>query len=607
MFYDVSLAVKGRMNLSLTVAATASVLLNGVTAACTVYFIFSYVKNRRSAACVAKHRMSILPIALVLMVFAVLSCLMVTRRPYSDGTGYYSAFTNAIDSFSYTYQSWLLDLRMYQHATQGIFLFSGVGQMLAGWYGVYIVQCVLTLLAMFCLYGIFGKIFADLSAVMKALGVALFAFNPYILGMTSHFSPDLYCALFLIFVVFFFLHDLDLLASFSMILLYLTKETGILVAAGFLIWTIIGRIRKLEGGNFISRAMHYLWPEKLVLYLIPELMLLIPGLLKYPGKSLTTGSDSINKFYFSMANISVHSKQSFEYNFFWIYLVLLIISLFIMLARGKKAAKKEPSIFHDADAFGGLLAGFSLFLIFIIFLFVTTPCPRYAQPLAFAYAVFGMAMILYIWKNRKIAIAGLLSISVLFMIQSFFSIDPSMMTNYSINLGKQKVYGPVNFYVAADCNITFLCEMYSYNRLCTFEDSLMEDILRKIDPSPDTIFYACGYDYHEVYNAGEVYWNPTTKQVEAELSKDNFKITIIWIDDYDLISDKPMEFASDFYVIMPARKDKNDLPAALFDNEIITEENKYPYRFEKKGCREKEYFTVDNWAGYLAVYRYGYE
>lgn len=609
-FFDISLAVKGTMNLKAASAAIAAILLNGTAAAIAasslILFQKSRAKTEANAGRTPMRKLSVLPITLVCAVYAIVSFFQYTQLPCGDGTGYYRALTQAIDAFTYTYPSFLENLRLYGHPAQGMVLFSGAGEMLAGWHGVYIVQVILVMAGMLCMYDILGRVFLNLSSTVKSLGVALFAFSPYILGLTSHYNPDLYTAVFFIFAVYFFLHDWDFLVSLSLILLYLSKETGLLFGAGFFVCAIFRRIRKMEGGSFISRAIRYLWPGKLILYLIPELVFFLPGVFRFSEGSVTTGSSYVNVFAVRLGNISVHLKQSFAYNFFWLYLALFIAVLCVAFFRIHNNIKRESSIFRDEDAFWGIISAAFFYLFFMVVLYATSPCPRYSQPLVFTHAVAGIAMLLYIWKNRKIVTIILLCLSSLFFAQCYFSLDPSMMNNYSLDLGRQKIYGPVDFYVAADCDITFLCEMYAYNQLSTYSDSLMTDILTRINPTKETIFYACGYDYYEIYNGGNIYWNPSLKQIEEISSDDNFRLRITWVDDYALIDDDPMHFYSDFYVILPARRDRNDMAAALYYGESIAEKDKIPNRFAAKGCTEEEYFKADNWAGYLAVYRYKY-
>jgi len=538
--------------------------------------------------------------------FSVIAICQYTTLPYGDGSGYYAWLAKDMNTFAYSFKSLLLDFRLYSHAAQGIILFAGVGNMLAGWFGVYIVQTVLILLAMMCVYGILGRIFANISELEKVFGVAMFAFNPYILGFTSHFNPDMYNTLFLIYAIYFFLREWDYLVSFSLVLIYLSKETGLLIIGGFIIWTLCMRIWKMEGGSLLSRAVRYLWPKKLILYILPELMLLIPGIWYYPGYSMSTGDTSINNFGFSLSNITTHFNQSFLYNFHWLYLLLLFAAIAAAFFRTIKKRKKIDSIFADPDAFKGVLFGFTIFLIFIIFLFVSTPCPRYSEPLTLLGSIAGVALIKYIWENRKITTAIMLIVVSLFTLQCYYSADPSMKQNYSLDLGNQKIYGPTKSVMAADCNLTLLNEMYAYNRLSTYADSLLTEAVRQINPTKDTVFYACGLDLDEIYSAGRLYWNPKTRQFDADSSTDNFSLTIKILDEYALMSDSPMSFDSDFYVILPARKDNNALKSVLFNGEIIEKNHKWPNRFVEKGCKIKEYYTVEDWAGYLAVYRYEY-
>ena len=574
-----------------------------------LHLAFLFFALRSLLPCIAKKSLVLpakkqvtdsLPIIVLVLLFFIISLFQFTRIPYGDGNGYYLELVECMSKFSLSPASIITDLRLYSHASQGIILFEGPAQLIAGWPGAHFMQAVLTSFTLFFVYEILKRLFKEVPSYLLAIGTALFAFNPYILGLTSQFSPDLYNTIFIIWAVYFFLREWDFLFAFSLVLIYLSKESGILVIGVFTICAILFRISAMGEGSFFARARKYLWPGKLILYALPELMLLIPGLWYYPRCSMTTGSSAVNVIGFALDNYATHLLQITIFNFFWIGLLLVFVALVLRIYRKSRANSRV--IITDPGAFFGLISGFSILLLFLSVAFISTPCPRYSQPFAFFWAVIITASVLYIFRSRRVQTALLLAILSLFTIQTYTTIDPSMFNNTSINLGYQNIYAPCKGYVAADCTLILLNELYGYNRQGTYADELMNDALKYISPDPDTQFAGFWIDYNEDYRAGSFVWDSKKQTITPDVSPNTFPLNFTELS-IDLIeSDTAPDIRQDFYMILPAHE-TGDFPSD-FDSFGMPQSEMWPAFLIRKGFVADDIRVFSNRDGYLTVYHF---
>jgi len=265
-FFDAAVVYRGRINLSVYMVTILLFILN---AGLLMMIILSlrdfctYRNNRKfyiaedqrtNGRSSKKQILSYLPVTVVAGVFSILAALQFTSVPRYDGGLYYDALITATENFTFAPDSLVSSFTFFTHSMQGTSLLIGTGEMLfpRQAVGVYGVTLLLTIIAIFCLYKIFGWIFPDKSAWLKAAGTGVFAFCPYLLGLFSHINPDYFTLMFFVILIYAFAEELDYLAAFLSLLLIFSKETGILFAASFLIPAILIRTGNVEGGTILQ-------------------------------------------------------------------------------------------------------------------------------------------------------------------------------------------------------------------------------------------------------------------------------------------------------------------------------------------------------------------
>ncbi|MEI8200089.1 MAG: glycosyltransferase family 39 protein [Eubacteriales bacterium] len=543
--------------------------------------------------------------AIVAAVFSVLAGLQFDTVPRYDGGLYYDALITATDTFTYSLNSFVSAFTFFTHPLQGTSLLISIGEMLfpRQSVGVYIVTLIVTDIAIFCLYGIMGRIFPDKAPWLKAAGTAVFAFCPYVLGLFSHINPDYFISMFFVILIYAFAEELDYLAAFMFFLIIFSKETGILFAASFLLSAILIRAGKAEGKNYFAKIKQYLFPRRILLYSVAPLLLLSYYYLfsqdltfgaTYTNQSpIRWDNDSLFCFGINTGYISSRIAQIMYFNFFWIITILIVTTGIVYFFR--KNRKKAMELI-DPSADFSILIGITLssfiFMLFSCF-FITTMCPRYNVCFALPISLISVGAISYIWKRQiqvKIVTGSLI---LLFILQNYFNLDPTLsLGNEKINLGFEYIYSPTGEY--SFMNLDYINEMYVYNRTFDYAEDLLDKLMEKINPDISDHFLMVGNDWYAIYLTGNrvqtdhlIFWDPVhQKRTYNNKGEGVFLPDLSTVSSSDILSCKEIELKDDFYFILPANLAADIYSAAL----------------EARGYSITDSFVVKNYLGYLTVY-----
>ncbi|MEI8200079.1 MAG: hypothetical protein WCG21_08455 [Eubacteriales bacterium] len=484
---------------------------------------------------------------------------------------------------------------------QGTTLFIGTGEMLfpKQVVGVYGVTLVLSLAAIFCLYGIMGLIFPGKASWLKAAGTSVFAFCPYVLGLFSHINPDYFTTLFFVFLIYAFARELDYLAAFFSVLLVFSKETGILFAGSFLVSAILIRAVRTEGSNYFTKLKIYLFPRRLLLYSLAPLLFAYYALVL---KRLTFGESFTNKspfrwdnggehcFGFNFNYISARLGQGLFWNFLWIVTLLFVIAVFVYFFRKTKVA--AGNFFEESTDFSiltGIILSSFVYLIFSC-LFITVMCPRYNVCFTILLSLVSVGTISYIWRHQLVVKIMMGVLILLFLLQNYFNLDPTLIAGHEkINLGYQYIYSPTKYN-----NERYVGELYVYNFTYNYSDNLLDQMMKKINPDKYDYFLTTDDNWYELNLIGDarlstnpVYWDPVhQKRTYDNNGKDIFLPNISSCLSSDILSDKVLDLVDDFYLVIPAREDGNAYCTALGN----------------RGYFIVDSFVVKNYLGYLTIY-----
>ena len=611
-FFDSALRFRGRMNLSGITAALIFAFLNAVFLFLCIFVVKIYFRCKKIQRLRRNEERQkqgsrifrFLPIYTVAVVFSVLAGFQFDDIPRYDAGLYYDALMTGTETFDYSLKSFLSSFTLWTHPMQGTALLAAGGEMLfpRQRIGLYFVILAISVIAIFCLYGILGKIFPGTASWLKASGTAVFAFNPYVMGLFSHFNADYFSLMFFVILVYVFSEGLDYLAAFLTLLLIFSKETGILFAGIFLVTAILSRSFKSNESNLLHSLKRYLFPKRIFLYGTPPALFFL-YLLYNKGFSFgesETGkspfrwdSSNFHCFGFRSDYISVRMAQFLFFNFNWLITLLFVASVLVYFIRKQR---NSPKAMFSTDMDSSLPAGiFGAALVYLLFscVFITYTLPRYNIYFAFPFSILTVAAVSYIWNRKafqKAAVGGILS---LFLLQNYYSLDPSFLLHHDVlNLGYQIIYVQDMYFAPS----YFTCEFNAYNHIIYYSDSLINAVLAEIDPQEDDIFLVPQESWHETELIGEpfltehpLYWDPVHQiRTYDGQSPGALLPNMVLIPEKAPYESDFFASAGDYYLIVSAYDDAES----------------YCENLNATGLHLSDSFNVENNVGYLTIYHF---
>jgi hypothetical protein len=456
-------------------------------------------------------------------VFIVLAAFQFNLLPRGDANLYYGRLMFNTEKYQNTLESFVKGFIIWGHVIQGLSLFLGIGEMLFPRLvvGVYGVSLILTIISFLCLYSILGKFFPKTSKITKSIATAIMMSYPYILGLFTYINPDYYVCVFTVIMVYCYLKKFNILFVFFAMVNALTKEPGIIIYCAFIGAALLTEFIMCKEENLLKRSQKTFLSIKNITLIIPPVLFLV--LYQITGKvvddnpglearaSFHWDNEGIDCFGFNISYILDRLIQFFVSNSTYLTTIVCICGFFAYIYKLllKRSIKLLSSV--NAPAFMGLIAVLGSYVIFIC-LFLTRLCPRYVTVGGFWLAVFAFASVHVLFRRKIVRNIVLGLLVVIFFIQTYYNIDPYMrLRAYYIHTGKRFLYGAV--YKEVDAK--WAGDSRNFNNEFTFYDSLLQSVLRRIDPDEDTIIAQMMVPQDETMICGletAVYWNTRTKK-----------------------------------------------------------------------------------------------
>lgn len=365
--------------------------------------------------------------------------------PRWDAWVYYRVLTKACESFDFTFRTFWQNFSMANHPTLAFAGITAVGEFLniGGYTGVLIVWLAVTLVAAFCVYRILEKILPFRNWIYHTLGTCVIMSTPNVLGTFSYYQPDMGLAIFFVFTIYCYLYKRNLLLFFSMSMLLLTKEPGIVILGGFGLGALIGRVaftgkEKSAGRRFLQFFREPLGVSALMAGAVLILYFII--FLSNGGSIWQYGGSS---FRFEPAFILYKCKQYFVLNFNWL---IWGANLILYIQRGivRKSKKRVPKGFYHKDIVLSILCAALAQMLFFS-CYVTFTNPRYQMAIDFC-GVFLFVIQLGGYRPRRKKWAGnkrcttyeryaIISVAgILLLLESYLTVDPVSLLVFNNNL-----------------------------------------------------------------------------------------------------------------------------------------------------------------------------
>lgn len=360
-----------------------------------------------------------------------------------DGSIYYGELQRACSNFEFTFTYIWDNFRLADHYAIVYTLFTSIGEFLIpdNMTGVLIIVLVLTDAALICIYKMLQGYWLNLSQKEAAIGTMLVSVCPLLLGLFSNVSLDGFLVIFTIFLFYAEYKEQTIMKVIWLISIMLTKETGVVIAGGYLLAHIFIHLQNIikeknKIRNFLSdfHVRCAIGGVILIcLYTIKQ-----QGLFEWMGMNQGT-DDNLIIAYLKMLPQSVpfilqKIKILFVLNFEWIPVSIIIFCIIYCVINHRSLPR-----FSGQVSFLGTLGIFILLNCYLL----RYVLGRYHIYSAVMIWILSYIILLKTFKNimkNHIVVGASVIVMVLMFIQNFYFIDP--LTNLAFerfDTGKGKM------------------------------------------------------------------------------------------------------------------------------------------------------------------------
>lgn len=440
-----------------------------------------------------KENVLLLPICVVLTVVSI----PILRYPYIwDSAVYFDTTAHISSRWNFTTGSFPI-FDAYDHKSFGYIAFSQPGIWLfQDWTkGEHYIRFLLVIVTITLLWFLIKKWFPKIKNIERALLVLMISLSPAILAQSAGYNLDFGITCFMVWLLFAWAYDLDVLKVVFAFLFILTKEPAVILFAGFALGIYITRFvsseERLPRKLFTCMSVR----EWISLGLAPVTWLIVFFLPRiFVNDNISPWGDApigfvgivddlsgvLDQFGFSGRFFAIQFGHMFAMNFAWILVVPIIAVVVIMLCRKQSSVRIMP-------AGTGLSMTLAL-LFFYLFssIFITHPHYRYASPAFIIIALVFVGALLAMIDKSAIRMGAYALIACLFLAQCYFSIDPvtnAMCTPMAT--GKTKVYNYAKGYSPKEEKM--ISDYITYNLQGVQWGGLLSEVMRHIEQGENTL------------------------------------------------------------------------------------------------------------------------
>ncbi|MDY3918784.1 MAG: hypothetical protein SOZ59_07240 [Candidatus Limivivens sp.] len=407
--------------------------------------------------------------------------------PRWDSEWYFYDLRSACSNYDFTLKSFVENFRLSNHLSWGYAIFLSIGTfwMPDNPFGIQLINLVLYLFALYFVYKILLITFPGLGKKNAVIGCLFVVCEPMALGIATEINLDFGLLVFAIYVWYMHMKNQRILFLFFSILLVNTKETGIIILAGYFIGYLSSRFFCSKGS--ISKRIHTVVKNPMFvdgviiagIFLAEVLVVFCSGSFRLWGTGGNTGASSLSFVFgnqddilnvfclFNFHYIWLKIKTIFFMNFNWIMTVILCITIIYCFIKRKRIWKYLP------EEYAGFYGAVIVFFIFSVS-YVTHNNPRYNLFMVFALFYSGALILLWIFQHYKKFITICFAFLALFLMESYTTVDPLtmlMFDNYSTDDEGTKIVLP------AWNNNQYLADTTVYNTQFHYLDKAFDKLL----------------------------------------------------------------------------------------------------------------------------------
>lgn len=445
--------------------------------------------------------------------------------PRWDGLIYYRNLMAGCQNFDFSIFSFLSCFSLANHPTQGFAGIVAIGEFLnpGGYVGMLSIQLLMDLLMAFCLYRILEYMLPKCTWIYHTIGSCIVLSSPLALGTFSYFQPDAGTVYFFIFVLYCYIFKRNLLMFFSMVLLILSKEIGIVALGGFGMGAFLGYMF-LEGkeNGFWKKLFSFFRKPLGIAGILAGIMLLIYFVffMKSGGNVWSISNENIagfSTFSFQPRFIVYKWKQFFVLNFNWLLwggIVAMILFLTVRSWNGHGFSKW----LRRKDIAIAVFLTVAAEIIFYCF-YVTYALPRYHVLVDFGAAfLFVILLGICVSEGERKYFAAML-LNILFLVEAYVTIDPVTLFAFeNADTGNSRI-------LTDRLDVSAQSDFCVYNHQFNYLNKAYDNVLKDVGyyEGMNLIIWDREWDY-SIW-ANDVLWDSGSEKRVLLPGDDTFSIT----------------------------------------------------------------------------------
>lgn len=536
---------------------------------------------------------------LVLFWTVFLRIPMMDNLPKWDASVYYSGIYWACQNFDFSLASIMDAFRIAEHPTIMYTFFSAIGEFLfpGKTYGVLLVDLVLTVAALWCVYKLLQTYWTNFSKCEAMAITLLLSTIPVFLGTFSYINVDYTLIIFFLFLVYAEYRKQYILMLFWTLALIQNKETGWVIVCGYYfiyaLMSIRQAVKNRQNKDKISIVkLPVVWIGIICICVIGVYVIRQGSLFQWLNVGTSRGwhatAEEIAQEGLSVAAVGVYPKyilfklaQIFVMNFNWIASLIIIATLVGVMVDTNRI--RDFGVHNMQTTCFGMLA----FVVFSIF-YITFALNRYnVYSSVILWSIAGICIFDY-WKkiiSSKMAylITGMLTL--LLLIQTVYYIDPlSNLFFRNLDSGKGVI-------LASNMEGSNYGDTLVNNYRYSYIDSLFDKLLNEIefDENKEIILLPSGIDNSNMAmtaSGWEIGWNKGKgkRQLVSPENDNAESMNLIYYDD-----------------IVQGNKSVNSEAVIYFLTYYGFDEESYINKLEKD-YDVSERMVISNWGGTLSYY-----
>lgn len=393
------------------------------------YFYFTRRRGYKPQECVWLRVLQDKGLIITILISTIIRIPLFTNVQLWDGSIYYAVLQKVCREFEYSIAYIWSNFRLCGHYAIVYTLFTSIGEFLFpdSMLGVLIVTLILTEAALICIYKMFRGYWLNLSQKDAAIGTMLVSVCPLFLGLFSNISLDYLLFVFTVFLFYAEYKEQKIMKAVWLISIMMTKETGLVIVAGYLLAHILVHFWNTIKYQKENRIQHFFANFDVLcamggivvvcLYVISQNGLFVWfGMNQKLEGNLVT--EYLSKIPESLPLFVQKMKVLFVLHFEWIPILIMFFCIIFSKINNRKILP-----FPGQASFLGTLGSFIL-VNFYLFDYLLGRYHIYSAGMIWILAYIVLLKTFRICLDNRICFSvSIVGIVLLFM-QNFFFVDP---------------------------------------------------------------------------------------------------------------------------------------------------------------------------------------